>query len=140
MGAYCEVRIQQDTVVRGSDAILVGHFLISTDGSAGDPALAFAVPFEQYRERYTFLVPSEYDNQYISVVTVAGAPVALDGADVTGQLTPFGQGFSGGRIPVTPGQRRLECPGTCGLLVYGYSRAVSYLFAGGLELEQIFIP
>jgi hypothetical protein len=64
----------------------------------------------------------------------------LDGTDVTGQLTPFAGGaFLGGRIPVTPGQRKLECPGSCGFEAYGYSDAVSYLFAGGLDLEQIVV-
>ncbi|MEZ4468373.1 MAG: hypothetical protein R3F43_29050 [bacterium] len=39
-----------------------------------------------------------------------------------------------------PGQRRLACPTGCGVLVYGYSQAVSYLFAGGLDLERITVP
>ncbi len=139
-GESCDVRIQRDTTIDASEPVLVGQFLLSTDGQAGDPALAFAVPFEQFREAYTFLVPAEYDDQYISVVAAAGAPVTLDGEDVSGQLAPFGAGFAGGRVRVSPGQRRLECPGTCGVLVYGYSQAVSYLFAGGLDLEQITVP
>jgi len=32
-----------------------------------------------------------------------------------------------------------DCPDSCGIEVYGYSEAVSYLFAGGLDLEQIVI-
>lgn len=99
-----------------------------------------SVPVEQYRDRYTFLVPTEYDQQYISVVAQRGDVVSLDGADVSDRFTDFGDRYMGARIPVTPGQRQLTCPGTCGVVVYGYSRAVSYLFAAGLDLEQITVP
>ena len=65
---------------------------------------------------------------------------------MTSELQPFEQAegaresFSGGRFPLMPGQHRIECPGGCGILVYGFSTAVSYLFAGGLDLEQITVP
>ncbi|MCA9527611.1 MAG: IgGFc-binding protein [Myxococcales bacterium] len=139
-GASCDVFINGDTRITASNPVLVGHFLQSTDGAAGDPALAFAVPVEQFRTDYTFLVPQEYDAQYISVVAREGAAVQLDGTDIGGQLRPFGELFAGGRFPVRPGQRRLDCPTGCGVLVYGYSQAVSYLFAGGLDLERITVP
>ena len=42
-------------------------------------------------------------------------------------------------VPVTAGQHKIQCPGTCGVLVYGYSDAVSYMFAGGLDLKQIVV-
>jgi hypothetical protein len=38
-----------------------------------------------------------------------------------------------------PGQHKISCPNGCGLLVYGYSDAVSYMFAGGLDLKKIVI-
>ncbi len=140
-GEFCDVRIQQDTRVTGTEPILVGHFLQSTNGQAGDPALALAVPFEQFRTDYTFLIPEEYDQQYISVVAPEGATLSLDGVDVSDQLdSSFGGFFAGGRIEVEPGQHTLDCPSQCGLIVYGYSRAVSYLFAGGLDLERITVP
>lgn len=139
-GDHCDVFISQDTVVRANEPILIAHFLLSTGGDAGDPAMAFAVPFEQFRETYTLLVPEQYDRQYLSVVSPENAPVLLDGEDISDRLTPFGGAFVGGRIPVQPGQRRLECPHGCGVEVYGYSQAVSYLFAGGLDLERITAP
>ena len=66
----------------------------------------------------------------------------IDGNDVTGQLTGFAGGtFLGGRIR---GDRRaahqIECSaGGCGVEVYGYSDAVSFMVAGGLDLKQIVI-
>ena len=144
-GDFCEVFIAADTLVTSPQPILIAHYLLSTidtlgGGGNGDPAIALAIPYEQYRTSYTFLIPNEYDEQYISLVVPQGGTAMLDGTDVTGQLTPFAGGaFLGGRIPVTPGQRKLECPGSCGFEAYGYSDAVSYLFAGGLDLEQIVV-
>ena len=66
--------------------------------------------------------------------------MSLDGNDVTAQLVSFGAGtFKAGRIPVSAGSHTLSCPATCGVEVYGWSAAVSYLFAGGLDLEQIVV-
>jgi hypothetical protein len=141
-GDFCEVFIAGDTLVTSPEPILVAHYLLSVieAGGVGDPAIALAIPFEQYRTDYTFLVPSQYDEQYISLVVPQGGTALLDGTDVTGQLTPFAGGaFLGGRIAVTTGQRKLECPDTCGFEAYGYSDAVSYLFAGGLDLNQIVV-
>ena len=146
-GDYCDVFIDADTVVLADKPILVGHFLTSAGSGNGagnpdgDPAMAFAPPFEQFREQYPFLAPEEYDQQYASIVAPIGTTVTLDGRDLTAALTPFPAGtFIGGRIPIAPGQHLLQCPGGCGLLVHGYSPAVSYLFAGGLDLRQITVP
>ena len=143
-GEHCDVYTMGDMVVSGSEPILVAHYLVSTGGTtaeSGDPALAFAVPVEQYRRQYTFLVPEEYLHNYVSLVVPAGRTVALDGQDVTALLAPIGAGaYLGGRVAVaTPGQHKLDCPGGCGALVYGWYDAVSYLFAAGLDLEQITI-
>ena len=142
-GEFCEIEIMGDVEITATEPIMVGHYLksvIEGAGGSGDPALAISVPIEQYRNSYVFLVPMQYDMQYISVVTPAGGTVRLDNTDVTGMLAPFGDGnFIAGRIPVQAGQHELLCGDSCGLEVYGYSDAVSYLFAGGLDLEQIVI-
>ncbi|MGK0362133.1 MAG: hypothetical protein ACI9U2_004453, partial [Bradymonadia bacterium] len=140
VGEFCEALIMADTEVNATEPILIGHLLMSTDGAAGDPALSLAVPVEQFRDSYTFLVPEEYDEQFISVVARQGDTVMLGAADVTDQFRDFGGLYMGARIRVTPGQRKITCAATCGVVVYGYSQAVSYLFAAGLDLEQITVP
>jgi len=41
---------------------------------------------------------------------------------------------------VVLGVYKVECTGSgCGIVVMGYSNAVSYMFAGGLDLTQIVI-
>ena len=149
-GAFCEIEISEDVEIVSSEPVLIGHYLKSTIGpdpldpfgsiGSGDPSLAIAVPIEQYRSTYSFLVPSEYAKQYISVVATVGATLTLDGSDISSQLTAMGaNGRGAARIEVSPGQHKLNCAGGCGLEVYGYSDAVSYFFAGGLDLEQIVV-
>jgi hypothetical protein len=145
-GKFCEVRILGDTEIKANEPILVGHYLMSigtandTGNPAGDPAISFGVPTEQFRKDYTFLVPAQYMENHVSLVAPADGTVMLDGQDVTGQLAAFGSNaFKGGRIQVQPGQHKLVCDKGCGLEVYGYDGAVSYLFAGGLDLEQIVV-
>jgi len=136
-GDYCDVYISRDTEVTANNPVLVGHMLLSTDGELGDPALAFSVPIEQYREDYTFLVPDEYAQQYASIVARVGQAVSLNGQDIAANMEPFGADFVSGRVPLQAGRHVLECGEGCGLLVYGYDEAVSYMFAGGLDLEPV---
>lgn len=144
-GQYCDVFTQADVEVSSNEPIFIAHYLSSNipqppETDVGDPSMAFAVPTEQYRTTYTLLVPSQYAENYFSIAAPAGGTVFLDGNDVTSQLVPFGAGtYKAGRIPVAAGPHTLDCPGTCGVEVYGWSEAVSYLFAGGLDLEQIVI-
>ncbi|MEZ4398984.1 MAG: IgGFc-binding protein [Kofleriaceae bacterium] len=144
-GGYCDVFTSSDVEVSATEPIAVARYLSSNipqppDTDVGDPAMAFAVPTEQYRSTYTVLVPSQYMENVLSIVAPAGGTVRLDGNDVTSQLATFGAGtYKAGRVAVGAGPHTLDCPGTCGVEVYGWSEAVSYLFAGGLDLEQIVI-
>ncbi len=143
-GQFCDVKISADTIVSANNPILVGHYLLSVieqgGGGSGDPALALAVPTAQFRPDYIFLAPDEYDNQYVSVVAGTSSTIILDGANVSSQLTSFGGGdYKAGRISLTAGQHEIKCSGGCGIEVYGYSDAVSYLFAGGLDLRTIVV-
>ncbi|HTJ42292.1 MAG TPA: IgGFc-binding protein [Kofleriaceae bacterium] len=148
VGEFCEVEISVDTAITASEPILIGHYLKSVEFQSGgqiigsgDPSLAIAVPSEQFRGNYTILVPSQYMNNYVSIVVPTGSTASIDGSDVTSQLTAFGSNmFKGGRISVAAGAHAITCNGAgCGIEVYGYSDAVSYMFAGGLDLRQIVV-
>jgi hypothetical protein len=142
-GQSCDVWITADVEVTANEPILVGHYLASnggTDMDAGDPDIAFAVATEQYRSNYILLVPSQYNQNFLSIVAPAGGSVMVDGADVTSQLQTFGSGaYKAGRITTTAGQHRISCGAGCGVEVYGWSDAVSYMYAAGLDLEQIVV-
>lgn len=145
-GEFCELDITGDTEITATEPIMVAHYLLAIGmaGSGvnpqGDPAIAFAVPTEQYRSDYNLLVPNQYATNFFAIVAPAGATVVLDGTDVSGQLAAFGSGtFAGARIMVTAGAHTLTCSPNCGVEIGGYDEAVSYLFAGGLDLEPIVV-
>ncbi len=108
-GQFCEVEISADTKIVASEPILIGHYLVSTiwqdliglSVGSGDPALAIAVPVEQFRESYAILVPSQYDATYVSLVVPDGTSALIDNNDVSAQLAAFGGGFKGGRVKIT---------------------------------------
>ncbi len=144
-GQFCEVKIAADTAITASEPVLVGHYLESTIWQdilfggvvgSGDPSFSLAVPAEQFRTSYTILVPDAYDKNYLSIATGAQGAVVVDGLTV--QVTPYGNGmYRAARMQVIAGQHVIQCPDGCGVEVYGYSDAVSYMFAGGLDLKDI---
>ncbi|HEY5921171.1 MAG TPA: IgGFc-binding protein [Kofleriaceae bacterium] len=145
-GEYCTVRIMHDTAIEASEPILVGHYLQSaiwngggngtppTSVGNGDPSMSIAVPIEQHRMDYTILVPKSYQQNYVSIATTLTGSVMVDGVALA--LEPAA-GFQATRTPVTAGQHTIHCPERCSVEVYGYSDAVSYMFAGGLDLRPI---
>ncbi len=145
----CQVEIANDTVITSTEPVMVGRYLKSvlyTDFlgmmmfGTGDPSMAIAVPTEQFRSSYAVLVPQQYMANFASIVVATGGTVSVDGTDVTGQLSSTFGAYRAGRIMLSAGPHRIECPAAgCGVEVYGWSRAVSYMFAGGLDLQQIVI-
>jgi hypothetical protein len=149
-GQYCDVTIAEDTEITATEPVLIGHFLEAgtwSDGNpfvpksvgSGDPSMALAVPTEQFRKDYTILIPSQYAQNFLSISAPATGGVTVDNMPIT--LTPFTGGGThrAARVPVTAGQHTIKCADGCGVLVYGYSSAVSYMFAGGLDLTPIVI-
>ena len=144
-GKHCEVKIQVDTAITSTEPILVGHYLQSAiwqdpffGGSVGegDPSFSIGVPVEQFRTEYTVLVPQAYTKNFLSISATAAGAVSVDGLAVA--MTPYAGGtYRAARMLVVGGQHKIQCPAGCGVEVYGYSDAVSYMFAGGLDLKKI---
>jgi hypothetical protein len=150
-GQFCEVKIFGDTEISSNEPILVGHFLQSaiwgytgpgmgTSVGTGDPSMAIAAPTEQFRKDYTFLVPAQYEANYVSIAAPATGGITLDGQPVTMTAFPGGGTHRGARVLLAAGQHKITCADGCGITVYGWSaRGVSYMFAGGLDLKPIVI-
>lgn len=142
-GKFCDVWIAGDVEVTANKPILVAHYLASAgamgnEGPSGDPAISFAVPTEQFRTEYTVLVPDKYDENYAGLIVPAGGTAVMDGTDVAGMTAAFGSGaLRAGRVPLPPGQHNLVCSKGCGIEIYGWGGAVSYMYAGGLDLKCI---
>jgi len=136
---YCDVQIMQPTEVTATQPVTVAHLMMSAilnQEGEGDPSLGIVPPIEQHRTDYKFLAPMDYAEQYVNIVGQAGDQVTLDGVAVTG-WTGFGGGRVAATVPIQTGAHRVDCPLKCSVEVYGWSLAVSYLFAGGLDLKPI---
>ncbi len=141
--------VTMDFEVKGSQPFGVGSFMESgtivdpndPDGSEGDPSESFTTAVEQYRTKYVFLAPDDYDFSFGDVVAPTGTSLHLDGAAVTATGKALGKsGFEVFRLPLGAGQAGahvLTSTKPVGLQVMGYGRYTSYQYPGGLNLQQI---
>lgn len=106
----------------------------------GDPAQTFISSVEQYRLKYVFLAPDDYESSYADVVMPMDAEVALDGAPLGVAPAPISSGFGIARVRLGPGQggaHVLTSSAPVGLQVMGYGAYTSYQYPGGLNLGRI---
>jgi len=149
--------VQGSFEVVGDQAFAVASFqlggsLVDPDPSApdgvnqegrGDPSLSYMTAVEQYRTKYVFLAPSNYDMSYADVVMPMEAELVLDGALVSQAPTAIGSGFGVVRLRLGPGQdgaHILTATEPVGLQVLGYGRYTSYQYPGGMNLRAIAPP
>lgn len=145
--------------VRGSHAFAVAVFGRGgerhTPGqvpTVGDPAYSIAPAVAQFRSRYIFPAPVDYDASYADIILPLSATALLDGQPLQGARSLIeGTQWTLVREPLndeTGGFHRLESvgtddegePHTMGLQVMGYGHATGYMYPGGLNLELISIP
>jgi hypothetical protein len=145
--------VNEDFEVKGTNSFAVGVFsqgasvVDPTTGAPdqqGDPDQSLAIAVEQYRAKYVFLAPSDYQENYAVVIEPAGTTVTLDGMPATGTPTPIGSsGFSSLRLTLGAGQAGahvLTATNPVGLQVMGYGSYTSYTYPGGLDLASIAPP
>jgi len=82
-GDFIEIPANNQTfAIQASDKILVAQYMEGQDADGagtGDPAMALAVPVEQFRTDYLFQAPISYESNYVDVLAPMGAQVVLDG-------------------------------------------------------------
>src|SRR5262245_26298255 len=91
-GDFVEIPMFSDNVVvSATHRVLVAQYMAgqAAGGASGDPAMALAVPTDQFRSDYLFHAPISYETNFVDVVAKAGVEVMLDGQPVTG-FTPIG--------------------------------------------------
>jgi hypothetical protein len=110
----------------------------------GDPSQSMMVAVAQWRTKYVFLAPSDYDVSYVDIVAPMGANIMLDGANVT--LTPKVVGTTTYGVirqklgPGTAGAHVMTSDQPVGIQVMGYGAYTSYQYPGGLDLQMIAPP
>lgn len=105
----------------------------------GDPAMAAAVPVDQFRTDYLLVTPQNYTEDYINIIAPAGRDVRYDGQPISRELfRPVGNGqYEAAMFPVSDGFHRLDADVPFGVVSYGYACHVSYAYPGGLNLEAL---
>lgn len=145
--------VAQDFEVKGNNSFAVGIF---TQGASvvdptamppsqeGDPDQSMMVAVPQYRTKYVFLAPTDYEENYLVISAPTGAVIQLDGANVAASPTPVGStGFGIIRAPLGQGQAGahvLTSTQPVGIQVMGYGSYTSYQYPGGLDLVHISPP
>jgi hypothetical protein len=116
---------------------------VPVDQQKGDPAQSLATAVEQFRKKYVFLAPADYDANYVDVIMPVTATLTLDGVAVPSPPKPLSSGFGVTRLPlsnITGGAHVLEASLPVGIQVMGYGTYTSYQYPGGLNLREIAQP
>ncbi len=142
--------VEQDFEIVGDQpfaviTLMLGGKAVDPDTNQGDPSMSSLVAVEQYRTKYVFLAPDDYDTSYVDAVHPMKATLMLDGAPVESTATPIGtSGFGVNRIRLADKSSRgahvIESPLPFGLQVLGYGKSTSYQYPAGLDLKLIAPP
>ncbi|MRG95272.1 IgGFc-binding protein [Polyangium spumosum] len=141
-------QVGQDFEIVGDHEFAVASFQLGTQlvdlfGDNGDPAQSLATAVEQYRLKYVFLAPNDYNESYVDIVQPLSATVTLDGQVLGASPTPISSNFGITRVPLGPGKNGahvLTATEPVGIQVMGYGSATSYQYPGGLNLGTIAPP
>ncbi len=142
--------IQTDFEVRGDKEFAISTFQVGSEladrenTGRGDPSQSVAVAVEQYRRKYIFLAPDDYDVSRVDIVMPAGATIALDGTELSQRPVQVGStNFGVLRLPLgegVAGAHVLEASEPVSIQVIGYGVYTSYQYPGGMNLGVIAAP
>ena len=122
---------------------IMGAELINPGGLAGDPAQSVATAAEQFRLKYVFLAPTDYDSNFVDIISPPNTTLTLDGAPVNAVSEAVSPGYFVTRVPledVNGGTHLLTGSQPFGIQVVGYGQYTSYMYPGGLNLDLIAPP
>ncbi len=127
----------------GIATALLGATMVNPGGTAGDPSASVATAVEQYRKKYVFLAPTDYDQSYVDVIMPVGAQIELDGSPLSLSPTPISGGFGVAHVALADGNggaHLMTSDQAFGIQVIGYGSFTSYQYPGGLNLDLIAPP
>ncbi len=145
----CDGTVTDAFEVTGDHEFAVGGFMLSgyyqdpngdPQKQKGDPSQTLATAVEQYRTRYIFLGPDDYDENWVDIVAPTDTEVEVDGDPVTEKGTKIGGDFEVIRHKLGAGKdgaHTLTSTKPVGIQVMGFGAYTSYHYPGGLDLNQI---
>ena len=150
-GEYATFHATKGFIVEATGgAIIVGQVLVSQQyipqGYIGDPTLIVFPPAEQHRDHYVFLVPSTFQDNYITLAVPATATVEIDGQTpgefdtqcVSEEIDVLeGVLYFQWTCEMTEGVHKVTSSSPAGLNVYGYYNVGSYGYPGGSDVHII---
>lgn len=136
--------VTTDFEIVGDHELLVSSFQIGQGpmmgARLGDPSMSFISTVPQFRVKYSFLAPDDYDVSFVDVVQPMDATVTIDGAPITAKPTAISSGYGVARVKLGPGNggaHVLTSSAPVGIQVMGYGAYTSYQYPGGLNLGVI---
>ncbi|MGZ3419155.1 MAG: IgGFc-binding protein [Polyangiales bacterium] len=141
-----------DFRITGDHEFAVGSFMLGgaqldpgtpSPGQKGDPSMSLSTAIEQYRKKYVFLAPDDYDVSYVDIVHPDGASMTLDGFGVPAGKAIGTTGFNLVRVKLGAGKagaHEIRATKPVGIQVMGYGSYTSYQYPGGLDLQSIAPP
>lgn len=108
--------------------------------SKGDPSQSASVAVEQFRMKYVFLAPDDYDVNYVNIVVPVGTKVTLDGKAISTKALGITKSYGVHRLQLGAGNNgahTLTADKRVGIQVLGYGSFTSYQYPGGLNLDRI---
>lgn len=157
-GETFESYLDEPHFIEASAPILVAQYKKTSQAGTGgnaaksDPLMLIMPPIDQYGNFYRFanIQSYEYDfvfshkndkvysEHYINIISKNNSlnNINLDGNPVQASMfIPIpNSNYSFASLPVSEGTHEVNCPGGCGLIVYGYGVANSYGYYGGMNL------
>ncbi len=144
--------VTEDFEVTGSEEFAVTTFLVGAayyatpfdPSPAGDPSMSTYAAIEQFRTKYVFLAPDDYELSFVDITAADNSGIVLDGQKVVSGSTKVGSGpFNVYHIQLGAGQagaHTLTAEKPVGIQVIGYGASTSYQYPGGLNLKLIAPP
>ncbi len=145
-GEWIEFGAANGFHVKGTGRLALAQYMegenavVTAGVGLGDPSLTMAAPVEQYRMSYDFLSPDTYTASALTVIAPLGASITLDQ-----QVMPIGNGNSIGGSGfgflwinnLNAGAHHVSSNQPFGIGVSGVAPYTSYVYAGGLNLNQL---
>jgi hypothetical protein len=148
----CMFASRHGVALTTGEPVMVLGFLVGQKAAAaaagstatGDPAMFLLPPAAQFRDSYTFLTPSTYADDYMTIIVPASAigGFTLDGQPLDATAAGVTANRVGGsdhvalHVPVDDGAHTVEGTAPFGLIIYAYDQYVSYAYSGGLDLVK----